>query len=76
MGEYDEIKDQVLALMKKKKKKMTPKDLRKSFPDIKPKALKKATSEMILEGTIAYWSSGSSTYFSLPEGILEERKKD
>lgn len=76
MGQYDELKEQILEYMKKKKKKLTMKDIRKGFPDQKPRDMKKATSEMIQDRTIEYWSSGSTTYFSLPESIMEERKEE
>ena len=79
MGQYDELKDQVLAFMQKKKKKLMVnevlKGLQKAGIDVKKKDLKRATVEMIEEGTIAYWSSGSTTYLSLPESIVEEREE-
>lgn len=65
-----EIKDVVLQVMEKKKKRLMMKDLLKACqkidPSIEKRPLKKATSAMIMERTLAYWSSGSTTYFALP----------
>ncbi len=65
-----EIKDVVLQVMEKKKKRMMMKDLlkecKKIDPSIEKRPLKKATSAMIMDGSLAYWSSGSTTYFALP----------
>jgi hypothetical protein len=71
-----EIKDIVLQVMEKKQKRMMMKDLLKEVqkidPSIEKRPLKKATTVMINEGSLAYWSSGSTTYFALPGGKAPE----
>lgn len=71
-----DIKEVVLQVMEKKQKRMMMKDLLKECqkvdPSIEKRPLKKSTSEMITEGTLAYWSSGSTTYFALPGGKTPE----
>ncbi len=65
-----DLKELVLDVMNKKKKRMMMKDLLKEVQKlddtVEKKPLKKATTEMITEGTLVYWSSGSTTYFDLP----------
>ncbi|KMY67315.1 hypothetical protein AAU61_10705 [Desulfocarbo indianensis] len=72
MGDLDRAKELTLQVLEKKQKRMMMKDLLKEIQKIDEsvdkKVLKKATSEMIMEKTIAYWSSGSTTYFALPGG--------
>jgi hypothetical protein len=73
MADMEEMKKVVLQVMEKKQKRMMMKDLLKEVqkidPSIEKRPLKKATSEMITnDGTLAYWSSGSTTYFALPGG--------
>lgn len=67
-----EIRDVVLQVMEKKQKRMMMKDLLKEVQkvdsSIEKRPLKKATTEMIQDGTLTYWSSGSTTYFALPGG--------
>ena len=68
-----DLKQLVLDVMNKKKKRMMMKDLLKEVQklddSVEKRPLKKATSEMIMEGTLAYWSSGSTTYFDLPGNV-------
>jgi hypothetical protein len=40
-------------------------DITKGCPDIDRKVIKKAVQELISEGVLDYWSSGSSTYIRL-----------
>ncbi len=49
------------------KKRYMMKDIAKKLPDFKKKDIKKAISELIGEGKLCYWSSGSTTYVSTPE---------
>ncbi len=70
MADYTELKQAVVDFFKsqKGKHKFMINDIKKKLPgEINKKELKAATSEMIEEGTLAYWSSGSTTYFMLPE---------
>ena len=70
MSDMDQIKALVIQVMEKKQKRMMMKDLLKEVKklddSVEKRPLKKATSEMIMEETLAYWSSGSTTYFALP----------
>lgn len=65
-----DVKQLVLDVMNKKKKRMMMKDLfkevKKLDDTVEKRPLKKVTTEMITEGTLVYWSSGSTTYFDLP----------
>ena len=65
-----DVKALVMEVLKKKQKRMMMNDLLKEVQkldeSVKKKELKNATTEMINDQTIAYWSSGSTTYFALP----------
>ena len=52
---------------KKGKTKFYFNDFLKAVPGTKPRALKKVLTEMINEGTLVYWSTGSTTLYSLPD---------
>jgi len=70
MADYTELKQAVIDFFKsqKGKHKFMINDIKKKMPDdVNKKELKAATSEMVAEGTLEYWSSGSTTYFMLPE---------
>ena len=49
------------------KKRYMMNDIAKKLTDFKKKEIKKAVSELIGEGKLCYWSSGSTTYVSTPE---------
>lgn len=72
MGDMERAKELTLQVMEKKQKRMMMKDLLKEVQKIDEsvdkRTLKKATSQMIMDKTLAYWSSGSTTYFALPGG--------
>lgn len=72
MAEAQEIRDLVLQVMEKKQKRMMMKDLHKEVEkldeSVGKRDLKKVTTEMIKDGSLQYWSSGSTTYFALPGG--------
>jgi Mn-dependent DtxR family transcriptional regulator len=64
----EELKQKVVEEMKKKsgsKSKFYFNDLAKIM-DEKPRAAKKVVNEMVTEGLLTYWSSGSTTMYSLP----------
>ena len=63
-----EKKVQILAELEKKtkaKSKFYLKDFYKFLPDEKPRAIKNIVNEMVKEGTLEYWSSGSTTMIGL-----------
>ncbi len=70
MADIEQVKQLVMQVLEKKQKRMMMKDLLKEVqkldPSVDKRTLKKATTEMINSQQIAYWSSGSTTYFSLP----------
>ncbi|MBI4800306.1 MAG: sulfite reductase [Desulfarculus sp.] len=65
-----DVRALVLQVLEKKQKRMMMNDLLKEVQkideNIKKKDIKPVTTEMINDGTLAYWSSGSTTYFALP----------
>ena len=52
---------------KKGKTKFYFNDLLKAVPGAKPRQFKKVVNEMIQEGLLTYWSSGSTTLYTLPD---------
>jgi hypothetical protein len=50
-----------------KKNRLTYKDVQKGMPDSDKRAIKVALADMTTEGTLKYWSSGSTTYIMLPD---------
>ncbi|PID77755.1 MAG: dissimilatory sulfite reductase-asociated protein DsvD [Deltaproteobacteria bacterium] len=65
----DNAKEMILEQMKKKSKtksKFYFNDLSKMFPDESPRAVKKVVNEMVSEGSLEYWSSGSTTMYGIP----------
>ena len=72
MATEQEIRDLVLKVMEKKQKRMMMKDLLKEVQklddSVEKRPLKKATTAMIQDQSLQYWSSGSTTYFALPGG--------
>ncbi len=71
-----EIKQKVLAFFQEKskgeKKKFYIKDVVKGFPGEDRHAIQDAVKELLEEGTLKYWSSGSTTYLMLPEFFPKE----
>lgn len=74
----DDLKQKVLNVMKtsseKGKKKVFIKSLVNLLPDEDKREIKKAVKDMENEGTLKYWSSGSTVYIVLAEDFhsLEE----
>ena len=65
----DEVaaRDTIVENLKKKKgkSKFYLKDFYKMFPDEKSRTVKKLVNTMVAEGTLEYWSSGSTTLIGL-----------
>lgn len=75
-----EQKDLILETLKKKsgggKTKFYLKDFNKMFPDLKPREVKKIVNTMVAEGTLEYWSSGSTTLIGLKgAGVQHEAER-
>ena len=70
----DELKQKILDFLeskKEKKKKYYPNEICAALADENRRELKNAMKEMTTEGTLAYWSSGSTTYVMLQECFRE-----
>ena len=72
----DDQKQAIIDYIKSKKGKSKHyfNDLCKAIPDMKMRAVKKIVNEMITEGTLSYWSSGSTTMYMLSD--QEARAKE
>lgn len=65
----EEQKQQIMDAVLKKTKTKTKfyfSDLAKMLPEEKPRAVKKLVNELVNEGKLVYWSSGSTTMYGLP----------
>ncbi|MEW6184019.1 MAG: dissimilatory sulfite reductase D family protein [Bacillota bacterium] len=73
-----EVKDAILAYMNGlKKSKVYFSDIEKAvkakFPDMKPRETKKVCTELINDGALIYFSTGSSTMYGIPgKGITSD----
>ena len=66
--DYDEAKELVVEGLKKKQKMKTKfyfNDLTKLIGE-KPRDAKKFVNQMVQEGVLEYWSSGSTSMYGLP----------
>ena len=73
MASDDEIKATILEKMAATKKPaLYLKDMHKWFDGVKPRAIKNCANALVKEQKLKFWSSGSSTMYSLPERIKDE----
>ena len=65
----EEVKQAIIDFMKSKKGKTKHyfNELCKAVPDMKMRQVKKVVNEMVNDGQLKYWSSGSTTLYLLPE---------
>ena len=65
-----ELKQKILevveARVKKGKSKVYLKDLQREIPDAKAREIKMAANELVREGKLEYFSTGSTVMFGLP----------
>jgi hypothetical protein len=64
-----EPKDIVMEYIQSKSKSKTKfyfNDLAALFPDMKMREAKKVINQLVTEGVLEYWSSGSTTMYGLP----------
>ncbi len=64
----DAAKKTIVDFLEKKlkmKSKFYLKDFNALFPEEKPREVKKVVNEMVSDGTLEYWSSGSTTLVGL-----------
>ena len=74
----EEAKQAIIDSMKKKKRKTKYyfNELCKAVPDLKMRAAKKIINEMVNNGQLKYWSSGSTTLYLLPEAAEADLEKE
>ncbi len=74
----EDVKQKVLDFFKSKagtKTKFYMSDLRKVAPDMPNRQFKKVINEMIAEGTLMYYSTGSTTMIQLAEDDVDSKLK-
>jgi hypothetical protein len=52
------------------------KDFYACDPDTKPRDMKNVANEMVREGRLMFWSSGSTTMYAIPGRIQNEEGKE
>jgi hypothetical protein len=52
------------------------KDFYACDPDTKPRAIKNVANEMVREGRLMFWSSGSTTMYGIPSRIQDEEGEE
>ncbi|MCC6025600.1 MAG: dissimilatory sulfite reductase D family protein [Caldimicrobium sp.] len=65
------LKQKILEVMQKKvasggKSKVYLKDLQREIPDANPRDIKNAANELVKEGKLEYFSTGSTVMYGLP----------
>jgi len=65
----DEEKKAILDYFAKKKgkTKLYFNDIQKALRDMTPRQVKKVVNEMVQEGLLSYWSTGSTTLYTLAD---------
>ena len=71
----DELKAAILEkAMNAPKPQLYIKDFYKCDPDTKPRKIKNVANELVREGKLMFWSSGSTTMYAIPSRIQNEEK--
>lgn len=69
----EELKDLIEEkAAKSPKPQLYVKDFYKCDPEAKPRTIKNVANEMVREGRLAFWSSGSTTMYGIPSRIQDE----
>ncbi|BCO10213.1 hypothetical protein GF1_25890 [Desulfolithobacter dissulfuricans] len=69
----EELKAAILEkALKAPKPQLYVKDFYKCDPDSKPRAVKNAANELVKEGKLAFWSSGSTTMYAAKDRVKDE----
>ena len=72
----EELKDAIVAKAEKSPKpQLYIKDFYACDPDTKPRDMKNVANELVREGRLAFWSSGSTTMYGIPSRIQDEEHK-
>jgi hypothetical protein len=70
------VEELKIAIVEKATKSPKPQLYVKDFyacdPDSKPRVIKNVANEMVREGKLMFWSSGSTTMYALPSRIKNE----
>ena len=73
----DELKAAILAKAEKAPKpQLYIKDFYACDPDTKPRAIKNVANELVKEGKMVFWSSGSTTMYCLKDRAKDEEARD
>ncbi|MCS7278880.1 MAG: dissimilatory sulfite reductase D family protein [Thermodesulfobacteriaceae bacterium] len=69
--EKEELKQKIIEVIEKKikiagKSKVYLKDLQKDIPGVSPRDIKNAANELVREGKLEYFSTGSTVMFGIP----------
>ncbi len=68
----DELQTQIVEFIKKKTERgkgLSPlRDITRGFKEHPKPVVRKAVQDLIAQEELAHWSSGSTTYFTLPGG--------
>lgn len=71
----EELKAAILEKAKTSPKpQLYVKDFYKCDPEAKPRTIKNTANEMVREGLLMFWSSGSTTMYAAPDRIQNEEK--
>ena len=71
----DELKAAIIEkATKSPKPQLYIKDFYKCDPETKPRAIKNIANEMVREGSLMFWSSGSTTMYAIPSRIKNDDK--
>jgi hypothetical protein len=86
---HNSIEDKIMALdkealknaieekaAKSPKPQLYIKDFYKCDPDSKPRVIKNVANEMVREGRLMFWSSGSTTMYAIPSRIQNEEGEE
>ena len=73
----DELKEAIIAkATKAAKPQLYIKDFYKCDEETKPRAIKNVANELVREGKLMFWSSGSTTMYGIPSRIKDEDSQD
>lgn len=76
MADKEEIKSTIMEKMAEAKKSaLYLKDMHKWFDGASPREIKNAANELVKEQKLMFWSSGSSTMYSIPDRAKDEDKR-
>ncbi len=73
----DELKEKIIEkATKAPKPQLYIKDFYKCDSDTKPRVIKNVANELVREGKLMFWSSGSTTMYGIPARIKNEEERD